>query len=130
MLKQIGYLFCAMFVAAAAPLSFSGTPPQTSTAPAQQAQMIKQIKPGIYRVTGAGGNSTVRGTVAGVVLSLLILGTLSNGMGLANVPGPTQTVVFGLLLIASVLIPRLGTIAAALRRVTRWRARAAGTGSA
>src|SRR6185369_13301626 len=38
MLKQIGYLFCAMFAAAAAPLSFSGTPPQTSTAPAQPAQ--------------------------------------------------------------------------------------------
>jgi hypothetical protein len=38
MLKQIGYLFCAMFAAAAAPLSFTGTPQQTSTAPAQQAQ--------------------------------------------------------------------------------------------
>jgi rhamnose transport system permease protein len=37
---------------------------------------------------------------------LLVLGTLQNGMGLANVPGPTQTVVFGVLLIASVVLPR------------------------
>src|SRR5262245_62330848 len=37
-------------------------------APAQQAQMIKQIKPGIYMVTGAGGNSTVRVTDAGVIV--------------------------------------------------------------
>lgn len=71
-----------------------------------------------------------RGSVLGVVLSLLILGTLSNGMGLANVPGPTQTVVFGLLLIASVLIPRLGSIVGALRRTSRSRLRPAGTGRA
>src|SRR5437868_2947707 len=31
-------------------------------------QMIKQIKPGIYMVTGAGGNSTVRVTDQGVIL--------------------------------------------------------------
>src|SRR4030095_15583928 len=37
-------------------------------APAQQAQMIKQIKPGIYMVTGAGGNSTIRVTDAGVIV--------------------------------------------------------------
>jgi rhamnose transport system permease protein len=70
-----------------------------------------------------------RGSVLGVVLSLLVLGTLSNGMGLANVPGPTQTVVFGLLLIASVLIPRMRSIASSLRRATRSRL-AAGTGGA
>jgi len=56
-----------------------------------------------------------RGAVLGVVLSLFLLGTLRNGMGLANVPGPTQTVVFGALLILGVLRPIvLGTIA-------RWR---------
>src|SRR5438477_10698989 len=33
-----------------------------------QAQMIKQIKPGLYMVTGAGGNSTVRVTDQGVIL--------------------------------------------------------------
>jgi len=56
-----------------------------------------------------------RGTVLGVTLSLFLIGTLRNGMGLANVPGPTQTVVFGALLILGVLRPIvLGTIA-------RWR---------
>jgi cyclase len=34
----------------------------------QQGQMIKEIKPGIYMVTGAGGNSTVRVTDEGVIL--------------------------------------------------------------
>jgi rhamnose transport system permease protein len=48
-----------------------------------------------------------RGSILGVVLAVLILGTLSNGMGLANVAGPTQTVVFGLLLIGSILLPRI-----------------------
>ena len=55
------------------------------------------------------------GTVLGVVLSLLLLGTLRNGMGLANIAGPTQTVVFGTLLVVGVLRPIvMGTIA-------RWR---------
>jgi rhamnose transport system permease protein len=48
-----------------------------------------------------------RGSILGVVLAVLILGTLSNGMGLANVAGPTQQVVFGLLLIGSILLPRI-----------------------
>jgi rhamnose transport system permease protein len=60
-----------------------------------------------------------RGTVLGVVLALLTLGTLSNGMGLANIQGPTQTVVFGLLLIGSVLAPRLASIAKDIRRASR-----------
>jgi rhamnose transport system permease protein len=46
-----------------------------------------------------------RGTVAGVALALLLLGTIRNGMGLANIPGPTQTVVLGFLLIVGVLRP-------------------------
>lgn len=46
-----------------------------------------------------------RGTIPGVVLSLLLLGTLRNGLGLANVAGPTQTVVFGALLVFGVLRP-------------------------
>jgi glyoxylase-like metal-dependent hydrolase (beta-lactamase superfamily II) len=37
-------------------------------APAAQPQMIKQIKPGLYMVTGAGGNSTVRVDEQGVIL--------------------------------------------------------------
>ena len=32
-----------------------------------------------------------RGNVVGVLLALLLLGTLKNGMGLANFPGPVQT---------------------------------------
>jgi cyclase len=35
---------------------------------AAQAQAIKQVKPGLYMVTGAGGNSTVRVTDQGVIL--------------------------------------------------------------
>jgi len=48
-----------------------------------------------------------RGKVLGVVLALLLVGTLGNGMGLANMPGPTQTIVLGMLLIVSVLLPNL-----------------------
>jgi rhamnose transport system permease protein len=47
-----------------------------------------------------------RGRIVGVVLSILLLGTLYNGMGLANVAAPVQVVVFGLLLIGSVLAPK------------------------
>ena len=56
-----------------------------------------------------------RGTVLGVVLALFLLGTLRNGMGLANIAGPTQTVVFGALLVVGVLRP----IAHARRRPRR-----------
>jgi len=46
-----------------------------------------------------------KGTILGLVLALLLLGTLRNGMGLANMAGPTQTLVFGTLLVAGVLRP-------------------------
>jgi rhamnose transport system permease protein len=46
-----------------------------------------------------------RGSILGVVLALLLLGTLRNGMGLANIAGPIQTVVLGSLLIIGVLRP-------------------------
>jgi rhamnose transport system permease protein len=46
-----------------------------------------------------------RGSVLGVVLALLLLGTLRNGMGLANIGGPVQTVVLGGLLTLGVLRP-------------------------
>jgi rhamnose transport system permease protein len=48
-----------------------------------------------------------RGSILGVVLALFLLGTIRNGMGLANIPGPTQTVVLGALLIIGVLRPLL-----------------------
>jgi rhamnose transport system permease protein len=47
------------------------------------------------------------GRVAGVFLALLLLGTLKNGMGLANMPGPVQTLIVGGVLVASVTIPQL-----------------------
>ena len=46
-----------------------------------------------------------RGGIVGVVLALFLLGTMRNGMGLANIAGPTQTIVLGALLIVGVLRP-------------------------
>jgi rhamnose transport system permease protein len=56
-----------------------------------------------------------RGTVLGVVLALFLLGTIRNGMGLANIPGPTQTVVLGGLLIVGVLSPMFSATTSHLR---------------
>jgi rhamnose transport system permease protein len=52
-----------------------------------------------------------RGTMPGVILSILLILNLRNGLGLANVTGNTQTGVVGILLILSVLIPNLLTAA-------------------
>ncbi len=60
-----------------------------------------------------------RGTLVGVVLALLLLGTIRNGMGLANIGGPTQTVVLGTLLVAGVLRPAASAGLARFRRVSR-----------
>jgi rhamnose transport system permease protein len=57
-----------------------------------------------------------RGSILGVVLALFLLGTLRNGMGLANIPGPTQTVVLGALLILGVLRPLILRAIAHARR--------------
>lgn len=57
-----------------------------------------------------------RGTISGVVLALLLLGTIRNGMGLANIGGPTQTVVLGFLLVGGVLRPAFAAALARLRR--------------
>lgn len=48
-----------------------------------------------------------RGSLLGVLLSILIVLNLRNGMALANVTGHIQTGVTGILLIASVLVPNL-----------------------
>jgi rhamnose transport system permease protein len=48
------------------------------------------------------------GTLTGVGLAVLIVLSLRNGMSLLNVTGHVQTGVVGLLLILSVLVPRLG----------------------
>lgn len=56
---------------------------------------------GGFEITGGKGN------VIGLAFSLLLIGTIQNGMGLANVPGPVQTLVIGLILIGALLIPVL-----------------------
>jgi rhamnose transport system permease protein len=60
-----------------------------------------------------------RGTISGVVLALFLLGTIRNGMGLANMGGPTQTLVLGALLVAGVLRPAFAGILARLSRPLR-----------
>jgi len=54
-----------------------------------------------------------RGSMIGVLLSLLIVGVLKNALTLDDVSSETLTIVTGVLLLASVLIPNL---------VARWRA--------
>jgi len=46
-----------------------------------------------------------KGNVIGLIFSILLLGTIQNGMGLANIGGPVQTLVIGSILIFSILIP-------------------------
>jgi rhamnose transport system permease protein len=46
-----------------------------------------------------------RGTMAGAVLSLLLIGLMRFGMGLLNIQGQVQGIAIGLLLILSILLP-------------------------
>jgi rhamnose transport system permease protein len=46
-----------------------------------------------------------KGNVAGLVLSILLLGTIQNAMGLTNVDGSIQTLVIGLILAVSIILP-------------------------
>ncbi|MDQ4075835.1 MAG: ABC transporter permease [Chloroflexota bacterium] len=48
------------------------------------------------------------GTMIGAVLALLLIGIMRFGMGLMNIQGQVQTIVIGLLLILSILLPNLG----------------------
>ena len=48
-----------------------------------------------------------KGSMVGVLLSILIILNLRNGMALMNITGHIQTGVIGILLIASVLLPNL-----------------------
>lgn len=57
-----------------------------------------------------------KGTLWGVLLSILIVLNLRNGMALANITGHLQTGVIGLLLILSVLLPNLVADARQLAR--------------
>lgn len=66
-----------------------------------------------FRLEGGKGN------VAGLVLSIFLLGTIENGMGLANVNGPVQTLVIGLILAVSIVMPALLLKLATLRVLAR-----------
>jgi len=48
-----------------------------------------------------------KGTMIGGVLSLLLIGLLRFGMGLLNIQGQVQSIVIGLLLILSILLPNV-----------------------
>jgi rhamnose transport system permease protein len=60
-----------------------------------------------------------RGTVGGAVAGVFLLGTLQNLLSLENVSSDSQTIVTGLLLIVSVLGPRVGRQVAAWARARR-----------
>jgi rhamnose transport system permease protein len=63
------------------------------------------------------------GSMAGVILSILVILNLRNGLALANATGNTQAGVIGSLLILSVLVPNL--VGAARSRARRGRPAAA-----
>jgi rhamnose transport system permease protein len=59
------------------------------------------------------------GTMVGVGLSILVILNIRNGMSLANITGHTQTIIIGVLLILSVLIPNLARDAQTIWRQRR-----------
>lgn len=63
----------------------------------------------VITVTVLGGVSIFggSGTMVGAVLALLLIGILRFGMGLINLQGQVQDIIIGLLLILSILLPRL-----------------------
>src|SRR5690349_13678787 len=64
----------------------------------------------VITVTVLGGVSIAggSGTMVGAILALVLVGILRFGMGLINLQGQVQDIVIGLLLILSILLPRLG----------------------
>ncbi|WP_308491896.1 ABC transporter permease [Microbacterium terrisoli] len=50
------------------------------------------------------------GRAIGVFLSLVLLATIQTGMQLANIPGTSQTLVIGILLVASIGLPHIVTV--------------------
>ena len=47
------------------------------------------------------------GTIPGVVIAALVIGMVTFGFGLLNVPGIVMSIFIGLLLIAVIALPRL-----------------------
>lgn len=68
---------------------------------------------GGFRIEGGKGN------VVGLILSILLLGTIQNAMGLQNVNGSVQMFVVGLVLMVSILISTLADKASHLRSGTK-----------
>lgn len=60
-----------------------------------------------------------RGSIVGVVLAAVLLGTFTFGLGMLNVAGIVMAMIVGVLLIVAMVLPRA---LAGLRRVTRGRA--------
>ena len=60
-----------------------------------------------------------RGSIVGVVLAAVLLGTFTFGLGMLNVAGIVMSMIVGVLLIVAMVLPRA---LAGLRRVTRGRA--------
>ncbi|HEX4296970.1 MAG TPA: ABC transporter permease [Devosia sp.] len=66
-------------------------------------------------VSIAGGS----GTIVGVVLSTLVIGALTYGLNLVNIPGIVVDLCLGGLLIASISVPRIIQFIATARRLTQ-----------
>jgi rhamnose transport system permease protein len=67
-------------------------------------------------VLGGVGIAGGTGTIAGVVLSTLAIGALTYGLNLVNIPGLVVDLCLGILLVASISVPRAIQFVATLRR--------------
>jgi rhamnose transport system permease protein len=54
-------------------------------------------------VSIAGG----KGSIGGVMLAVLLLGMVTYGLALLNIPGVIMTIVVGILLLITIALPRL-----------------------
>jgi rhamnose transport system permease protein len=66
-------------------------------------------------VLGGVGIAGGTGTMIGVILAILVMGMMSFGLGLVNVPGILMTIVVGILLITAVALPIIAKKLAARR---------------
>jgi rhamnose transport system permease protein len=69
-------------------------------------------------VLGGVGISGGTGSMGGVILAIFVMGMLTFGLGLRNVPGITMSIVVGALLIVSVALPAIAKKIAAARRAS------------
>ncbi len=83
---------------------------RSSTAEGFELDIITMVLLGGVSIFGG------KGTLGGVILSILIVLCLRNGMNLLSITGNTQSTVIGVLLILSVLIPNLTQVLQELSR--------------